>query len=239
MKTTHTILVCIILTISFFSAYAQKQNNIWCFGDEARLNFNSGSPVNDTLCALFTGEGSASIADKNTGQLLFYSDGTSVYNRNNLIMPGNTMPLGGNSTTTQSALIVPMPGSDNEYYLFCVDGQAGDASEDGDSGTQYCIIDMNLDGGLGDVAQQPRRLLTPTCEKISATPMANGLGYWVVVHLWNSDAFYAYPLTATGIGVPVISHAGLVNCDNFDSENAEAIGYMRISPDQTKLAVAI
>ena len=50
----------------------------------------------------------------------------------------------GNSSSTQSALIVQKPGSNNIYYIFTTDASGGQ------NGFQYSIVDMTLNGGLGD-----------------------------------------------------------------------------------------
>src|ERR1700733_3822284 len=121
-----------MILLSFYGN-AQKERNVWCFGYYSEINFNGGGPVAAANCKIGSAEGCASIADKTTGQLLFYSDGTSVYDTNNDVMPGNTIPLGGNTSTSQSAYILPRPGSNHEYYLFCTDAQGGEG------GTQYTI----------------------------------------------------------------------------------------------------
>ncbi len=226
-----------LLTTAFLFSFAQAQDRsgtIWCFGDSVELDFNSGAPVSVNGSAMSTNAGSASIADKYTGQLLFYSDGVHVWDATNTIMPSDTIPLGGNKNSTQSALIVPYPGSATKYYLFTVDDLGG-TNNDGNAGASYSIIDMNLHGGLGDILQQPQTLIAPTCEKLAAVRMANEAGYWLVVHVFASNAFFSFPLTAAGIGYPVNSLIGAVIGNS--SANA-ARGYMRISPDGTKIAAA-
>src|SRR6185436_12341018 len=99
-----------------FAAHAQKENNIWCFGNRAGLDFNSGSPVVFTGAAISTMEGCSSVADS-SGNLLFYTDGRTVWNKNHVAMPNGTS-LNGGSSSTQSAIIVKMPGNANIYYIF-------------------------------------------------------------------------------------------------------------------------
>ncbi|MBZ0098762.1 MAG: hypothetical protein K8F30_06740, partial [Taibaiella sp.] len=77
-----TTLAFVFLVIS---GYAQKQNNTWCFGDTAGIDFNSGSPVPFST-AMFSYQSCASVSDRNTGTLLFYTDGVKVWNRASNIM---------------------------------------------------------------------------------------------------------------------------------------------------------
>ena len=80
----------LILTILFYSTFvfSQKEANIWYFGENAGLDFNSGTPVALTDGQLNTGEGCASISDS-SGNLLFYTDGVTVYNKNHANMQGH------------------------------------------------------------------------------------------------------------------------------------------------------
>ena len=56
---------------------AQGEANIWYFGNNAGLDFNTNPPTPLTNGALNTSEGCASVADKN-GALVFYTDGITV-----------------------------------------------------------------------------------------------------------------------------------------------------------------
>ena len=134
-----------VLLSCFFGLYAtaQQETAIWYFGEGAGLDFNSGAPVPLTDGALVTQEGGASIADA-TGNLLFYTDGSTIWNRNHAQMPNGTR-LRGHASSTQSAIIVPSPGDPNIYYVFTVFVQGNPG------GLRYNIVDMTLDGGLGDI----------------------------------------------------------------------------------------
>jgi hypothetical protein len=108
--------------------------------------------------AMDTYEGCASVCDAN-GRLLFYTNGVTVWNKHHQPMPNGTGLL-GNSSTTQSALVIKKPSSEFIYYLFTVD--AGGRI----NGLRYSEIDMRLQGGDGDVTAVKNMLIhTPTCEK--------------------------------------------------------------------------
>ena len=94
-------ILLLLLMIYCTRVSAQGEANIWYFGNNAGLNFNTNPPTPLTNGALSTSEGCASIADK-SGALVFYTDGTTVWNTNHVPMPNGT-GLYGNSSATQSA----------------------------------------------------------------------------------------------------------------------------------------
>lgn len=209
---------------------AQRQGNIWYFGNYAGLNFNNGIPTPLTNGALDTHEGCATICDAQ-GVLQFYTDGISVWNRNHVTMP-NGVGLMGDPSSTQSGVIVPQPGTQTPttYYVFTVDNNAGP------NGFRYSIVDMTLNGGLGDVTVKNVLLLSPTSEKVTAVRHANNRDIWVITHEWNSNRFFVYLVDSLGIQpVPVVSSVGSAHTIT----NANAIGYMKADPDGGKIACAI
>ncbi|MEM8909236.1 MAG: hypothetical protein AAGD05_15425, partial [Bacteroidota bacterium] len=68
------LVVCLFGCSCGQSAWAQKEGNIWYFGDQAGVNFNQGNGVIDTDNNIVTFEGCASISDT-AGNLLFYTNG--------------------------------------------------------------------------------------------------------------------------------------------------------------------
>jgi hypothetical protein len=221
MKRTLIFVITATLLGGFGNIKAQnRSNNIWCFGYYNELNFNSGFPLNTGPTQMGTMGGATSIADSATGQLLFYTDGYNVWDTTNTKMPGNTIPLSANySQSTTPALIVPKPGNNNQYYIIT-----------SGSTINYSIIDMTLHSGLGDVAQQPSVLLSDTAYALAGTRMTNGSGYWMLTHTRKTNAFYAYPITASGIGAPIISNQGPVDSIEY---------YMKFSPDGNRIAANI
>ncbi len=208
---------------------AQNENNIWYFGKFAGLDFNSGAPVPLTNSAMNTWEGCASVADATTGGLLFYTNGETVWNRNHAVMLNGT-GLWGHYSSTQSSLIVPMPGNNDLYYLFTTDAATFGFPYGGEMA--YSIVDMNLAAGMGGVSLKNVALFDTTAEQLTATLNADGCKVWVLAHRWNSNEFYAYLVSDSGISAPVISPAGSIhNCAYF--------GQMKVSPDGKKIALPL
>lgn len=217
-------LIVLLLASSF--AFAQGEANIWYFGKNAGLDFNSGSPVALTDGQINTQEGCAVLSNA-AGQLLFYTDGVTVYNRNHQIMV-NGSGLMGHSSAAQSGTIIPMPGSNNLFYVFTVDYQTHP------NGLRYSIIDLTMDNGLGAItAVKNIPVLTPTTENVAVTKHGNGMDYWIITHGIGNNSFYAYQLTPSGLlPTPIVTNIGApLLGSGFDGA-----GYMKVAPSGTKLA---
>jgi PKD repeat protein len=212
-----------------------KFANRWYFGRRAGIDFNSGSPVAvfDCNSAFFASEPVASAADTN-GNLLFYTDGTTVYNKNHVAMVNGTN-MGGGWSCTQGALAIPKPASSSHYYLF-TQAHFGGSQNDGD-GLYVSEIDMTQDNGNGAVILHTDTLQRIATEKLTAVNHCNGRDVWVINHEYGTDAFNAFLVTPSGVQPPVVSHCGFVHIGGFN--NTVSIGAMKASPDGKKLAVAI
>jgi len=223
-------LIIHIFLFSYGNIFAQGEANNWYFGDHAGITFNNGVPEALTDGVLSTEEGCATISNS-TGQLLFYTDGITVYNRGHNIMPNGTGLL-GDISSSQSSIIVPKPNDPNIYYVFTVDDTGGP------DGLRYSIVDMSLDAGFGAVtATKNILLMTPISEKINAVLHANGQDIWVLSHGYGNDAFYAYLVSSTGLNTtPTISTTGVFVPGN---NGFNAIGVLKASPSGNKLVMCV
>src|SRR5688500_14310858 len=89
-------------------ASAQLETSRWYFGDSAGIVFRGGPPLPLTNGVNRQPEGTSTLSDPVTGDLLFHTNGNLVWDRNLRLMP-NGFDLGGHESSTQAALIVPMP----------------------------------------------------------------------------------------------------------------------------------
>lgn len=231
------------------AAYGQAEFTTWYFGQQAGLTFSGTTAQALTDGALVSGEGCASISDAQ-GQLLFYTNGLTVWNRQHQVMP-NGQALGGfedaalsetpPNSATQGVTIVPKPGPGQQYYIFTVD-----AAENGlQRGLQYSVVDMTRQGGLGEVTTKAVRVAVPLgdgrlTEKLVAVRHANQQDFWILVHGWNSNVFLAYLLTSNGLDLaPVQSAGGTPHQGGTNARrNYNAVGYLKVAPTGRQLAVA-
>ncbi len=223
-----------LLSISFillaiFVAKAQ-QANIWYFGDHAGLNFNTTPPSALTNSQMYTHEGCATVSDS-TGNLLFYTDGRDVWNRNHQVMP-NGSGLMGHESSTHSAIVIPKPGSNTIYYVFTADA----VENNGAGGYRYSELNMTLNGGLGNITANKNILLyAPSSEKLTAASHANGIDIWVITKDVGNHTFRAYKITCTGIDMnPVLSTVAAISGNTLGYKT----GCIKVSPDGTKIASA-
>lgn len=238
-------LTCILALffVGLSSAWAQKETNIWYFGQEAGLDFNKTPVQAITNSKMFAKGGSSSICNSK-GRLLFYSDGYTVYDSTHNIMPnGRNIQFNQNWVATQSALIVPLPESNSIYYLFTNEKAPDTVLNYSRTFLCYSIIDMRLNGGRGDVVQGKRNIviLDKTTQMLAATKHANGRDYWILTHKthWDasgdgyycqSDSVYAWLLSPQGLNPkPVISKTGRKGRVFYNY-------FMKLSPDGKKLA---
>jgi hypothetical protein len=232
---------CFLPILSFLSfyvspAFAQRETDHWLFGNQAGLSFRDNISTPFLGSKLHQPEGSAVVSDRKTGQLLFYTDGLHIWNRQNEVMQGGSDLL-GSSTSTQSALIVPAPGTSHRYYVFTVKAYNNGPKP----GLHYSNVDMKLNDGLGAVVNETKnRLLeASTTEKLTAIPHANGQDYWVLAHIWDSDEFLIMKLTAQGISIKKRQRIGTVHQAGIRVKNSEAMGYLKASPDGKRVASAV
>ncbi len=242
------LLSILMLLLVAQGSLAQRQASRWYFGDKAGLDFNSGTPVALTDGRLNTHEGCSSMSDQN-GNLLFYSDGISVWDKAHRLMPNGT-GLFGHESSTQSAIIIPKNGSTTQYYIFTVDEPDPDLNNDKpiNHGLNYTLVDLSLNNGFGDVVTSeknvplitydpgdPSESMLKCSEKITAVQHNDESSIWVITHF--VDAFYAFEVDENGVSnTPVISPSNTVVPTGGYKQNG--IGYLKVSPDGKKIGIA-
>ena len=229
------IIFLFIVLCAVINSYSQSEAANWYFGYGGGIRFNQSTntitSLNDGL--LFTNEGCTSISD-DSGDLLFYTDGTKIWNKNHQVMT-NGNGLYGDSSSTQSAIIVPKPNDPNIYYIFTVDNSLNNVNH----GLNYSEIDITLDNGLGAITKKNINLLQESSEKITAVLkdcITNSI--WVLSFASENgnsglfNTYHAFEVNNTGIN-PISVKSTFTNLSVNDAR-----GYLKLSPDDTKVASA-
>jgi len=204
-----------------------SQNSLWYFGNGYGLVFvDTDLPTVITDGSISrTVEGVSTLTNK-SGELLAYTDGAKIWNRNHEIME-NGEGINGDKSSTQSAVFVPVDGKNERYYLF-----TAHLSILVPSSFSYSILDFSFNNGLGKVNLESKntRIVKDVTEKIFA--IGNGCSIiWVIIHKINTNEFQSYPIIGDVIGEPVISNIGSAH----PVEHKQ--GHMKLNEEQTKLAV--
>jgi hypothetical protein len=220
--------------------------NHWYFATRVGMKFASGQAVPSGCGRMVTGQGTASVSHPRSGQLLFYSDGRTVWHRQHRPMANGQGLLGGGG---QAALPVPVPGSDSLFYLFTLQTPfalnfGGPPVDPAQTGFYYSLVDLRAGAasdGLGAVTRKNVRVAGgELTEKLTGTAHANGRDYWVLIHRLNSNEFVAWPVTAAGVGAPVVSAVGSPHVVNpSDPLSYTWAGQMKLSPNGRQLACAV
>lgn len=249
---------------------AQKEENVWLCGTNTGLDFNSGTPPDSIGSpALFmVREALATYCDPNTGALLFYTEGDTAYNKNGAVMPNGAKLTGDFSytginasptaSTAQGALIVPMPDHPGKYYIFSLTQYTyyvrtliNPSLPDKSGFLYYSVVDMSLDGGLGDVVAGQKGIPVDTVSNFTEHMIGvtgNRCNAWVILldpqkTTTQINRFKAFEVTTKGVDtVPVISNVFTTNqsiTPIAPTGSDQLVGKMSISSNRQKLAVTI
>lgn len=195
----------------------QSESGHWYFGRRQGLDFASGAPVydpaalnNNTMSTGALMESAAVQSDAN-GNLLFYTDGLSVWNNNHqLINAGNT--LAGHQSALQGVVIVPDPGNSNEYYIFT--SYTGVLASNphngcnyskvvmsGNNATMSTTINVPLAAPPGYITDVNNALVT----REGLTAMASCNGYWFICEGEKTSGRFLMVYEVTSAGISFVS----------------------------------
>ena len=215
--------------------FAQKEANHWVIGEYAGLDFNPGEPVvfSSQVNTRFS---PVSISDRTTGELLFYSDGLTLWNRDHEVMLNGNDINGSAPRFFQHCIAVPLPSDPSRYYLFTLAASTGEQLY---HRLFYSVIDMSLDNGRGGVVEPLKNVdadMTLLAAKITAIPHANDKDYWLVTHSAVGNEFYVNLVTEAGIQQPDTVATG--SSYEVRPPRERVTGYIKASPNGQKIAVS-
>lgn len=227
MKKIYLLLLFIFFTNLLFS---QKEAQNWIFGFSNWMNFETEPPIiQNTPDFFFFSERSSVSESDSEGNLLFYSDGFTVFNKDHLPMPNGFLNVDIN--LSDPVFTIPKPNSDSQFYLFF------HANGFGSTVLEWRIVDLTLEGGNGDLIPDGGGfLLENPIGKITAVQHNNLQDIWIVSHENNSNSFQTWLVTETGIEeTPVTSTIGnIYDPNDFESR----FGQLKTSVNGNKIAIA-
>ncbi|PKP17669.1 MAG: hypothetical protein CVU06_12920, partial [Bacteroidetes bacterium HGW-Bacteroidetes-22] len=176
---------------------AQGEWNNWYFGQKAGITFQNGSPPTALLNSnMVAGVAGVSVVSDSAGQLLFYTHGGGIFNRQHQIML-NSYGLHGYNVH-ESVVAVPLPGSSDKYYVFTNGFLTSPPSPPGYT-LEYSIVDMTLDNGLGGILPAFKNVIVQGAElasgAITAVRHHNNCHIWIIAQTTDSPKrFLSYLL---------------------------------------------
>ncbi|MDH6358703.1 PKD domain-containing protein [Parabacteroides sp. PF5-9] len=240
MKLKRCICITFILVSNLFYIQAQKEAYNWFFGYNSGLTWKTtrslpavglfSTAPNTTLdnlpdfvagSKIQTHEGCFSLSDSK-GDLLFYSDGMTIWDKEHGVMENGT-GLTGDNSSAQSGIILPYPGHPNQYIAVSIKLTTGNLAA-------YSIVDMNQNDRLGKVITKNIQFTGHSGvvgESVSSIRHANGKDYWIVAPgRGTSSYFNAWKVTSEGVQntSPVITPIGT-------DVSATNNGYLKFTPD--------
>ncbi|MBS1609919.1 MAG: gliding motility-associated C-terminal domain-containing protein [Bacteroidetes bacterium] len=167
----------------------------------------------------------SSISDT-AGNLLFYTNGITVYNRNHKVMQ-NGDGLVGSIHSPQGCIIVQHPAYDNIYYVFTTNfDESGPTTE-----YRYSVVDMAADNGNGKVTAKNVFLSSPSSARLTAARHADGTSVWLITNDRLSNVFRAWLINCNGLQLnPIVSAVGEIITDWPSND-----GQLKVSPDGKQL----
>lgn len=193
---------------------SNSEGKNWIFGENAMITFTT-PPVAKSVDAPFPA-GTSIISDP-LGNLLFYTDGSTIYDKNGQAMP-NGSGLAGSPSQKSNSLIIPKPGSNAIYFVFTLFPKVG---------LYYSIVNMEKNDGKGDVIQKNTILNSFTIDMAGYVNNGNDKA-WLVSPISTGNIFYAYKIV-TGVAQPIISETG---------PEIATIKKFKFSPDGTRLVIS-
>jgi hypothetical protein len=229
------LILCYILPL--MTAQAQKENSNWAFGIGQGLSFNT-TPPSVMATSINTHMANPCAVSDSLGNLLFYTDGERAWDRSHNMMPNGTGLIVGrtdpmcmqDSTDVMDVNIIPVPRDKFRYYVI---GSVKNWVYDGVSGCEqytdvkFCIIDMSLNGGMGDVIPGTRNTLLYSRVYGNIAAGEGRCNKWLLLTNANSE-LVAFEIGTSGIGLPKVSSLGLPSY---------SVNELKVSNDNSKLAV--
>lgn len=181
-------------------------------------------------------ESCASVSNQQ-GELLFYTNGETVWNANHQVMTNGTNLLGHKSTTQM--VVIPRPKYQQRYYIITINGVTGN-----EGGLHY--TEVNMENGLGEVVADKKNIpfkdhngvlinasYGNVSEKVTSAKHSDGENYWMVAQVNNN--IYSYEIRSTGPQQMPSSYTPSIMDLSINDNNGK--GEMKISPDAQNIGI--
>jgi gliding motility-associated-like protein len=219
----HVALIAFIV-VAAGALKAQNYYDHWAFGSNVHMDFTAGAPTVSCNTSINSSEAAAVWSNPVTGDFIAYTSGSIVYNGQNHNVLANGTGLTANSSSIESALILPKPGASlDEFYVF----------HNNIYNTYWSEADMSI-GTNGTVTSKNNFLQATGTERCGTVPHGNYCpAYWVVISKNTNDSVAAYLVDSNGIDtVPVVTATNVTT-------GGGARGNIVFSEDYSKIGMSV
>jgi hypothetical protein len=218
----------------------------WYFGNGGGLKFTGGvpapfaQPAGTMSGAGASGEGSSMLMDA-AGNVIMFTNGRTIWNGNGVAQGSPAYQLAGSSSSTQTALIVPVPGSSTgatveKAFIFtvnCAETTYGNSTNLYGLRVSLATITGNATIGytITIAPADLNVLLTPVnylmSERLAVTNFVvdntGQGGYWVMTH--GVGAFYGVPTSCINHPACTMSNGVVDNTNIFQPGDRSFFAY--------------
>ncbi|MFN3850585.1 MAG: gliding motility-associated C-terminal domain-containing protein [Spirosomataceae bacterium] len=225
MKFLSKLLILLPL-LSYSQVRYDKRGDNWYFGENAGFNFNSGALTNGQTNQ--NQGGTSTISDDN-GNLQFYFDGNTIWNKFHRIVPGANN-LGIIANGFEKTYIVPKPEDENLFYFFKFIYQIGSSNQ-----LVYSILDKRLNAGEGGLIETNKILTDKVINSIEIIRHCNQKFFWLLTHEYDSNRFKSFLLDNNGISSSSVNteigtkNGGIYNSYKIGSQISASLDGSRIA----------
>lgn len=255
-------ILLLFFTLSPHLFCQKKLDNIWLLGyipndsikkyGGTKIDFNYSPPTFGFFNMPFSFVANASICDT-SGQLLFYTNGCQVANRNHQVMAkGDSINLGYmynewcvendlGYPAHQGILVLPYPGNNDLYVI--IHYRSSDAEHDHRE-LLYSLIDMSLDSKQGAVTFKNQLIYEHAflASNLTAIRHGNGRDWWIIAPKRKSKRYFKFLLSPEGFSGPFIQDFGKEWTNIQGGSQAcfspDGSKYIRMAPFETGCQIA-
>ncbi|BDS14743.1 T9SS type A sorting domain-containing protein [Aureispira anguillae] len=191
------------------NCFAQQHDNYWLVGagqsgiKSTQITFSGSFALDSISRNMRINRAAISISDS-IGNLIFYSNGIKIHNAQHQLMQNgdslNPGQVADNFRQTgypinESMIAIPHPVQTNKYYIFHqaitnTSAIAGFADK-----LYYTLVDMNLNGGLGEVEIKNQILLEndSMCGgQLEVVKHGNGRDWWLIQPMSGTNGYHVF-----------------------------------------------
>jgi len=181
-------IILLFLGISISPAFAQNEASVWSLGEGIQFNFNTGSPEISNFSG--NSKANATICDS-LGNLILYTDGITVWNRNNEILINGEQIISDGARVFGRPVFAPYPKKKGHYFLF---NQyiPSDSYPIQNKKLVYAEININAFNGRGEVVAKDQFIHGDYHYEPTIAGFCNNDFFWIAIDRDNPELDYGH-----------------------------------------------